>query len=72
MAWATSALVLAAEQLRIAEWHGTGNLLDVARLAVYWFWCRMAWRCSANARNPAWKLLSKAALAAGFVLTVFT
>ena len=72
MAWITSALVLAAEESRVAGHHSLGNLLDLARLAVYWFWCRQAWRCSANAGNPAWNFLSKTALAAGFVLTVFT
>jgi hypothetical protein len=72
VAWITSALVLAAEQSHSGELHTLGNLLDVARLAVYWFWCRLAWKCSASARNPGWKLLSKAALAAGFVLTVLT
>ena len=72
MAWTTSALVLLAEELRIGGMHSAGNLLDVARLAVYWFWCRMAWKCSSNVGHPAWKLLSKGALAAGFVITVLT
>ena len=71
-AWATSALVLGAEFAREAGLHGTGNLLDVARLAVYWYWCRLAWRCSGNVGNPLWTLLSKAALAAGLVATALT
>ncbi|MBC7802959.1 MAG: hypothetical protein H7Y16_03700 [Candidatus Parcubacteria bacterium] len=70
VAWITSALLLGAEEFRITGLHGWGNLLDCARLAVYWFWCRMAWKLSASARRPVWNLLSKAALAAGFVVTV--
>ncbi len=69
---AASALVLAAEELRLAGHAGTGNLLDIARLAVYWFWCRLAWRCSGNVGNPVWAVLSKGALAAGLVVTVLT
>jgi len=64
--------VLGAEELRGAEWHGTGNLLDIARLAVYWYWCRLAWKCSQNVDNPVWTPLSKTALAAGLVATVLT
>jgi hypothetical protein len=69
VAWLTSTLLLAAEELRIGGWHSTGNLLDVARLAVYWYWCRLAWRCSGNVGNPLWTLASKAALAMGLVAT---
>jgi hypothetical protein len=72
VAWITIALVLAAEECHLAGLHTLGNLLDVARLAVYWFWCRMAWKCSANVDHPAWSYLSKGALAAGFVAMVFT
>ena len=72
MAWGTSALVLGAEVLREADLHGAGNLLDVARLALYWQWCRLAWRCSANVANPLWTPLARSALAAGLVATAFT
>ena len=71
-AWATSALVLSAEFLRQSGVHAGGDLCDVARLAIYWFWCRLAWQCSDNVGNPLWKLLSKTALAAGLVATVLT
>ena len=72
VAWITSALVLAAEHARMTGLHGWGDLLDVARLATYWFWCRLAWKCSSNAGNPLWTLLSKTALAAGLVATVLS
>jgi hypothetical protein len=69
-AWAASALVLAAEELRVAGWHSTGSLLDVARLAVYWAWCRLAWQSSGNLGNTCCTLLSRSALATGLVATV--
>jgi len=69
-AWLTSLLVLAAEHVRLAGLPAWGDLLDIARLAIYWFWCRLAWRASGNVGNPAWTLLSKAALATGLVTTV--
>jgi hypothetical protein len=71
VAWIASALVIGAEESRIAGLQSLGDLMDVARLAVYWIWCRKAWQCSANAPHRAWELLSKAVLAAGFVATVF-
>ena len=71
VAWIASALVVAAEQGRIAGLNVLADLLDVARLAVYWFWCRLAWRSSGHALHPAWRLLGRGVLAAGFVLNVF-
>ena len=70
VAWIATALVLAAEQFRLNGWASAGDLLDIARLAVYWFWCRLAWKCSSKVANPLWKLLSKGALSAGLVVTV--
>ena len=72
VAWAATGLVLAAEEFRLAGWSSTGDLLDVVRLAIYWFWCRLAWECAGNAGNPFWTLLSKGALAGGLVVTVLT
>jgi len=71
-AWITTLLVLAAEHFRLDGLHFAGDLLDIARLAVYWFWCRLAWQCSANVANPLWTPLSRAALAAGLVITVLS
>jgi hypothetical protein len=70
LAWLTTALVLAAEYARIDGLPVAGDLLDIVRLAAYWFWCRLAWRAAGNAGNPLVTLLSKAALAAGLVATV--
>jgi hypothetical protein len=72
LAWLTTVLILGAEEFRLNGMPVAGNLLDVLRLAVYWFWCRLAWRCAGNAGNPLWTLLTRAALAAGLVATVLT
>ena len=65
VAWATTALVLAAEYARAAGWHGWGHAFDLVRLAVYWWWMRIAWACSRNVANPLWSPLSRAALVLG-------
>ena len=67
VAWATSALVLAAEDLRsLGPWAwGWGDALDAARLLVYLAWFRLAWRCSRNVQGAAWTPRARAALAAG-------
>ena len=70
VAWTTSILVIGAEEARLAGWHAAGDAIDIARLALYWAWCRTAWRRSSNVGHPLWTLLSKAALSAGMVATV--
>ena len=72
LAWLVTALILGAEYFRLHEMPVGGDLLDVLRLAVYWFWCRLAWQCAGNVSDPLWTPLSKAALAAGLVATVLT
>jgi hypothetical protein len=72
VAWSASALLLAAEELRLSGLPAAGDLLDVVRLAVYWFWCRLAWHASGNVGNPFRTLLAKAALSSGLVVTVLT
>lgn len=69
--WLTIALVIAAEEFREAGWMAAGDFLDVARLSVYWGWCRLAWIASGNASITA-RLAARAALAAGFAATVLT
>jgi hypothetical protein len=69
-AWAISALLVVAENAHGSGHGGWGNALDLARLAVYWWWLRMAWRCSSNVRNPVWTPLSRIALAMGLVVNV--
>lgn len=68
--WLTVAMVIAAEEFRLAGWAPAGDLLDVLRLAVYWGWCRLAWIASGAAHWLA-AAAGRAALAAGFVATVF-
>lgn len=70
VAWIATALVLSAEHFRLSGWGSAGDLLDIARLAVYWFWCRAAWRASGKVGNPLWTPLTKVALGAGFVAHV--
>jgi len=63
----TSAMMIAAELIRDAGYWGGGNLLDVARLLVYFSWARLAWRCSRNVENHRWTPVARFALGAGFV-----
>ena len=72
MAWTTSALLLGAELLRDSGLHAGGDLCDVLRLALYWAWCRLAWRASGNVDKALWTPLSKLALAAGLFATALT
>ena len=44
-----------------------GDLLDVARLAVYWFWFRLVWRYSRNVGLRVWTLMARAGAVAGLV-----
>ena len=70
IAWLASILVLAAESARNAGYESGGALLDVARLAVYWWWMRLAWKCSRNVDQGWWTPLSRAVLALGLVANV--
>jgi hypothetical protein len=70
MAWTVSALILIAESVRNAGYDGWGNLLDIGRLALYWWWMRMAWKCSGNVDRGFWTLLARIALALGLVVNV--
>jgi len=65
VAWAASALVLAAEYARSAGWQTGGHALDLVRLAIYWWWMRIAWSCAGNVANPIWSPLSRAVLVLG-------
>jgi hypothetical protein len=70
VAWATSALVLAAEFARNAGNETWGSALDVLRLGLYWWWMRMAWSCSRHVR-PLWALLARLALVLGLAAHAF-
>jgi len=72
VAWATSGLLLGAESVRVAGAHAWGDVLDLARLALYWFWFRLAWRCSRNVRRAWWTAAVRCLLLAGLALTALT
>ncbi|MDB5810640.1 MAG: hypothetical protein JWN94_2762 [Betaproteobacteria bacterium] len=67
VAWATSGMIIGAEMIRAAGYWNWGDLIDVARLVVYFGWARMAWRCSNNVENRRWTPVTRLALGAGFV-----
>jgi hypothetical protein len=67
VAWTASALVIAADTTRTAGYHNTGAILDIARLALYWWWMRLAWKCSGNVNNRIWTVLSRVLLSLGLV-----
>jgi hypothetical protein len=67
VAWIASAMVLGAEHARIEGFNRSADLLDLARLGVYWLWCRPAWRVTSIA-PPVWRLTARGALAGGFAL----
>ena len=66
-AWIASALILVAESARNAGYHSLGSLLDLARLALYWWWMRLAWKRARNVENPFWTYASRIVLALGLV-----
>jgi len=71
VAWAASGLVLSAEYARSAGLEGWGNLLDVGRLALYWWWMRIAWACSGNVQRSFWSPMARVGLVFGLAANVF-
>jgi len=67
-AWIASALILVAESARSAGYHGLGAVLDLLRLAIYWYWLRLTWKRSGNVDNHIWTSAARGALIAGLVL----
>jgi hypothetical protein len=65
--WTARALIIFAEIVREVGYGGWGDLLDVARLLIYFGWARLAWRCAHNVQNRAWTPVSRFALGAGFI-----
>jgi hypothetical protein len=72
VAWLASALIVVAESARNTGYPGGGDVLDIARLALYWWWMRLAWKCARNVENPFWTYASRALLALGLVVNVLT
>ena len=68
VAWATAALLLLAEGVRIEGYPRWGDALDVLRLLVYWWWLRLAWRSARQVKRSFWTPVAKLALSAGLVL----
>lgn len=67
LGWATSALVITAEFAREGGHHAWGDLLDVARLVVFFIWARLAWRCAHNVEQGFWTPVARLALGGGVV-----
>ncbi len=67
LGWASSALAVIAEDVRLVDHPGWGNSLDLVRFLVFFAWLRLAWRCSHNVERPIWTPLAQATLSAGFL-----
>ena len=70
VAIAMGVLLCGAEALRLRYYPALGDLLDIARLSIFWLWCWLAWICARNVRRPIWTPVARAALATGLVVTV--
>ena len=67
LGWASSTLVVIAEDMRYADHAGWGNFMDLARFLVFFAWLRLAWRCSHNVERPIWTPMAQATLCAGLL-----
>ena len=70
VAWFTSALLIAGEELRVAGHAVAADWLDVGRILLYALWARLAWQCAHNVGTWIWSPVSRGALSAGLVLMV--
>jgi hypothetical protein len=64
---AAAAMFAIADNAREAGQAYWGDLLDVARLAVYWFWFRLVWKCSRNVGLRVWTVMARASAVAGLL-----
>jgi len=62
-----AAMFAIADNAREAGQTHWGDLLDIARLGVYWFWFRLVWRYSRNVGLRVWTITARAAAVAGLV-----
>lgn len=69
---AAVALLIAAEVLRQAGTRALADGLDLMRLALFWFWLRLAWKSAPNVRHAWWTGVVRVALVAGLALTALT
>jgi len=58
--------------VRASGAHAWGDALDLVRLAVFWFWFLLAWRCARNVRHAWWTAAVRSALVAGLAVTALT
>ena len=62
-----AAMLVVSESAREAGQAHWGDLLDIARLAVYWFWFRLVWKYSRNVGLRVWTFTARATVVAGLV-----
>jgi hypothetical protein len=67
LGWASSTLVVIAEDMRYADHPGWSDFLDVVRFLVFFAWLRFSWRCSHNVERPIWTPVAQATLSAGLL-----
>ena len=70
VAWMAGVLTAFAEDMRIAGAAGSGDLLDVVKLLLYFWWFRLAWACARNVDSRIWTPVSRLAACGGLLLTV--
>jgi len=56
-AWWRAAMFAIADNAREAGQTHWGDLLDIARLGVYWFWFRLVWKYSRNVGLRVWSFM---------------
>ena len=66
------ALTFAAEYAYFAASTALEHLFIAVKLAVYWLWFRLAWKCSRNAANGVWTPVARILLIAGLVIVALT
>ncbi len=69
---AVLALTFAAEYAYFAGSTALEHLLIAVKLAVYWLWFRMSWKCSRSVANGAWTPVARIVLVAGLVIVALT
>src|SRR5438034_5573195 len=62
-----AAMFAIADNAREAGQAHWGDLVDIARLGVYWFWFRLVWKYSRNVGLRVWTITARAAAVAGLV-----
>jgi hypothetical protein len=67
-ACAIAGLVLLAEAARLEGAATQGDILDIARLAVYWAWGWAVWKSARNVERPLWTPLARLGVLAGLAL----